>query len=507
MNRSILIVICDFLLVSLLAFSTVDINKTTNEGVPRQVKVDIATNQIDSRQDLAAVMRLALEQEHKGRELLVGELAKTREAASRQQALLSEREQQMQTFRQNLQQKEQQVETFRQELQQKDQQVQTFRQDLQQKEQLTAQLALQQANLQQQYIAAQTNVQALSQQLQSSSTEALISKEKLAAMQAELRKQAEQAAALQQQLGHLAESNQVVLTEKQRLDTQLHVAEAEKRMATEQVGRMQEEVKVERAEKAKLAEGVKALASRSDQLVQEIQRGNPLAPNTIFNQYVTNRVQATIWAVRSGFLGMESNKRTETQTVLVTDGTNTVALCHVQDTPLSFSSPGTEWEGLSGALVRNETTIPIRSVSFYQLDPRLVFVPLTQAEAKQLGGTPYRASSEPFKFQDAVVVGSQEDYYGECSFQIDLAAPLYLKMERNSLKGLFGKFNPSRGDLVFSRTGELLGVMANSTYCMMIKNFNPTATLHFAQDVRSQQPAETLARLYTLIAKLPNKLQ
>ena len=45
MNRSILIVICDFLLVSLLAFSTVDINKATNEGVPRQVKDDIATNQ------------------------------------------------------------------------------------------------------------------------------------------------------------------------------------------------------------------------------------------------------------------------------------------------------------------------------------------------------------------------------------------------------------------------------------------------------------------------------
>ena len=84
MNRSILIVICDFLLVSLLAFSTVDINKTTNEGVPRQVKTTIATNQIDSRQDLAAVMRLALEQERKGRELLLGELAKTREAAGQQ---------------------------------------------------------------------------------------------------------------------------------------------------------------------------------------------------------------------------------------------------------------------------------------------------------------------------------------------------------------------------------------------------------------------------------------
>jgi hypothetical protein len=41
----------------------------------------------------------------------------------------------------------------------------------------------------------------------------------------------------------------------------------------------------------------------------------------------------------------------------------------------------------------------------------------------------------------------------------------------------------------------------------MIKNFNPTATFEFAQDVRNQQTGETLARLYTLIAALPTKLQ
>jgi hypothetical protein len=507
MNRSILIVICDFLLVSLLAFSTVDINKTTSEGVPRQVKVDLAAKQNESRQDLAAVMRLALEEERKGRELLVGELAKTREAAGQQQALLSEREKQVQAFRQDLQQKEQQVQAFRQDLQQKEQQVQSFRQDLQQKEQLTAQLEQQQANLLQQFVAAQTNIQTLSQQVQRSSTDALISKEKLAAMQAELRRQAEQAAAMQQQLGQLSQSNQLVLTEKQRLAGQLQVAEVERRVATEQATRMQEEVKIERAEKAKLAEGVKALASKSDQLAEEIRESRPLAPNTIFNQFVTNRVQASLWAVRTGFLGMESNKRTDTQTVLVTDGTNTVALCHVQDTPLTFGFPGTEWEGLTGTLGRNATSTPIRSLSFYQLDPRIVFIPLTQPEARQLGGKAYRTSSDPYKFQDAVLVGAQENYYGECAFQIDVTASLYLKMDHNSLKGLFGKFNPSRGDLVFSRTGELLGVMANSTYCMMIKNFNVTATFQFAQDVRNQQTGETLARLYSLIARLPYKLQ
>jgi len=179
----------------------------------------------------------------------------------------------------------------------------------------------------------------------------------------------------------------------------------------------------------------------------------------------------------------------------------------VQDTPLSFGYPGTDWDGITGTLARNGASVPIQSLSFYQMDPRVVFMPVPAAQAQQLGGKAYKMSSDPFKFQDAVVVGAQEGYYGECSFQVDLSTPLYVKMDRNSLKGLFGKFNPSRGDLVFSRTGELLGVMANNTYCLMIKNFSPTATIEFAKDVRNQQTGETLSRLYTLIAGLPYRLQ
>lgn len=472
MNRSILIVICDFLLVSLLAFSTADINKTTNEGVPRQVKTTIQTNPKENEQDLAAVMRLALEQEHTGREQALGELARTRQA-------VGERERQAQVLQQQLNEREQQ----------------------------TLQLQQGQTNLLQQFAIAQTNIQSLNLQLHSASTEALMSQERLAALQAELKKQAETAAALQQQLGHLAQSNLAVLGEKQRLAGQLQVAEAEKRLATEQATRMQEEVKVERAEKARLLEGVKTLATGQANLTRELQENRPLASNTIFNQFVSNRVEAAFSAVRSGIFGIESNKRTRTQTVLITNGTNTVAICHVQDTPLTFGYPGTDWEGLSGTLGRSSTSVPIPSLSFYQLDPRIVFLPLTAEQVRALGCKVYRTSADPYKFQDAVVVGAQEDYYGECRFQTDLSTPRYLKMDHNSLKGLFGKFNPSRGDLVFSRTGELLGVMANSTYCVMINNFDPTATLQFAPDVRNQETGATLARLCGQIARLPYKLQ
>src|SRR5205807_10220743 len=126
-------------------------------------------------------------------------------------------------------------------------------------------------------------------------------------------------AALQQQLSQLEKTNLLVQNEKQQLSGQLQVAQAEKRAASEQAARMQEEVKVEREEKAKLAEGVKALASRSGELTQEIRENRPLAPNMIFNEFLTNRVATHFYASRPGLLG-EGIKRKETETDLGTSG-------------------------------------------------------------------------------------------------------------------------------------------------------------------------------------------
>lgn len=470
MNRSILIVICDFLLVSLLAFSTVDINKVADEGAPPTVKVDIATNQVDSGKDLAAVMRLALNDERRNREQLLGELTRTREVMSA-----------------------------------RDRDVQKFQEQLQSREQESARLQQQQASLQQQYAAAQTNIERLNQQLQGTSTEAVMSREKLAAMEAEAKRKSEQASALQRQLAELSSSNQAVVAEKQQLSTQLQVAQAERRAATEQAGRMAEDVKVERAEKAKLAEGVTALATKSSQLAEQIRSNQPLAPNTIFNDFVTNRVEAKFNAVRSGLFG--NTRRKDTETVLVTDGTNTFALCHVQDTPLTLWDPGTDWEALTGVLSHQWESSPIRSVYFSMRDPRIVWIPVTETEARQLGTKVYRISAEPYKFQDAVLVGTQDPYYGECKFEIDLTTPDYVRLDRNFLRGLFGKFNPSRGDLVFSKTGELLGIMANGTYCLMIRTFDAASPLQFGENVRSERTGVILSQLYSQLVQFPSKLQ
>jgi len=232
-----------------------------------------------------------------------------------------------------------------------------------------------------------------------------------------------------------------------------------------------------------------------------------LAPNTIFSGFVSNRVEAAISAWRTGLFMMDTRANKTTETVLVTDGTNYFALCHVQDTPLTLWDPGTDWDKLTGTLTWNGAEVPVHSLSFDAADPRVAMIPVSPADARKLGCKVYTFSSDPYKFQDAVLVGASGNYYGQCNFQIEPSTPQYVKLDRSLLKGLFGQFNPSRGDLVFSRTGELLGIMVNNTYCLMIRNFAAAASFPFNQDLSSRHIGGTLSQLYDYLFQLPQRLQ
>ena len=450
MNRSILIVICDFLLLSLLTFST-DLSKITgqDEGQQSAVKADTTPRAaIGNSKDLAAIMKQALAEELKEREQLQAELDRGRDAARLHQEQL---------------------------------------------EQQAKQLKQKQLELEQQYAAAQTNIQTLNQKLESSSAEISKTREKLAVKEAEVEKQTKAAAALQLQLA--------------QLNDQLQAINEEKRIAAGQVALMQQQVQAEQAQNVRLAEGFKVLATNSGVLTQEIRDNRALAPNTVFDDFVKNRVQTIITASRTGMFGADASKSKTSETVLITDGARIYALCHVQDTPLTLHDPGIEWAGLDGTLNHSQAQVSIHSLSFHIRDPRVVFMPLTKAEAAQLGCKVYPVSSDPYKFQDAVLVGAQEGYYGQCSFQIDLNTPEYVRLDRSLLKGLFGEFNPSRGDLVFSRNGELLGVMVNGTYCLMMHEFAASGTLQFGKDGRGQHAGTILAEMFNYVFNLPSKLQ
>jgi hypothetical protein len=473
MNRSILIVICDFLLVSLLAFSTVDINKVSHPGSASRMQMQMSapTNQAAAKEDLGQVMRLALNEEQKNRAVLLAELNQTRAAASNQQSQLAVRNEQLQSFQQEIRQREDQA-----------------------------------RQLQEQVAAAQTNIQTLNTRLQNTAADSALTREQRDAIAAQARKEAEKANDFQQQLAALQRSNELALAENRNLNGQLQNSESARRAAAAQLSTMQDEVTAQRQQNARLAEGVKVLATKSSELAQEIRENTPLTPNTIFNDLQTNRVEASFYGVRAGLFGGATRYK-QTSTIIATDGTNAFGVCHVQDTPVVLWSPGAKWEELTCTLGHNSAVATVSSLAFSSTDPRVVLMPLTPAVVRQLGAKAYRLSSDPYKFQEAVVVGAREGYYGQCRFDIDTTAPDYFRMDRSSLRGLFGKFNPSSGDLVFSRNGELLGVMANNTYCVRLRNANASAGFQLGPQMQTQGTSDTLSSLYAMVAGLPYKLQ
>ena len=125
----------------------------------------------------------------------------------------------------------------------------------------------------------------------------------------------------------------------------------------------------------------------------------------------------------------------------------------------------------------------------------------------QLGVKAYPAATDPLKFPDALVVGANEGYYGECKFQIEPALPQYVRLDRSFVRGLFGKFNPSRGDLVLTKNGELLGIMANSEYCVVLNRVTPSRTIRLGNDVSDQQTGQMLSQLSDRVFQMPQRLK
>jgi len=146
-------------------------------------------------------------------------------------------------------------------------------------------------------------------------------------------------------------------------------------------------------------------------------------------------------------------------------------------------------------------------MAFIESDPRILVVPVGAEQAKTLGGKIYALAEDPFKFQEAVLVGAKDGYYGEAEFKLDPENPRYVKMEKKAFRKLVGKFSPSKGDLVFSKTGELLGIMVNSSYCAVLRSIETTQRFRFGMNVTAEGTGRIMARQKVSLNQLPIHLQ
>ena len=463
MNKTLLLIICDFLLLNLLALTRWEKAEPARQKQPPVP--ELAANAATKDQDLVEAMKLSLADERTTREQLTQKLSST-------ESTLAQREQNL------------------------------------------TQLEADRTKLASTLTDTQRTAAELGQQVAAATQDATMTKEQLARIQRELEDKRAEAERQKQALAALAAQQAEALSKIEGLTVKVGVAEREKQLLSEKAELLQTQVEAERQERVKvqetttqLAQGVGQLAEKSGELTKEIRDNRPINANVLFNDFLANRVTAKFTAVRAGMFSPATRER-EAATILVTDGAKIYALLHIDDSPFPLSENSLDWEKVTADFVKAPN---FRSrageLQFLSLDPRVLVLPVDPAQAAALGVKVYPTALEPFKFPEAVLVNGGGRGYGEVAFKLDASQPGYVQVDNRLFKRLFGTFAPSRGDLVFSKTGELLGIMVNSDYCAIVNNFLPAKTLTTGDDVRAQHTADLLNELGARVRALPFKLQ
>jgi hypothetical protein len=462
MNRTLLLILCDFLLLNLLALTRWEQAEPAAPARPAATVPAAATAAVD--QDLVETMRLSLEDERQTREQVAQRLRVSQdELDARAKALAS-------------------LESERAQLSGA---LESTRRESEERARAAA----------------------------ASASEAQVTKARLAQTQRELDEKQRLAAEQERRLSELSREQAEARDRIEGLSVAVKVAEQEKLLLRETADTLKVQVVAEREERLRvqatateLAQGVGQLAEKSTELSREIRENRPVNANTLFNEFLAQRVRLNLSGDRRTFLAPITRTR-ETRTVLLRDGDRTYALVHIDETPLVLREPPVDWERLTTDFRVGERRYPAKELQFLTLDPRVVAVPVP-AEVLAAGGVrPYETAIDPFKFPEAVLISQGGAGYGEVPFKLDPSRPGYVRMDNRLVRRLLGDFSPSRGDIVLSKTGEFLGVMVNSEYCAVVGAVEARQTLTLGVQTEERRTAPLIAELARRWRSLPLRLQ
>ena len=268
------------------------------------------------------------------------------------------------------------------------------------------------------------------------------------------------------------------------------------------VGKLQEK-------SGEITQSVVQLAKKSDSIAQEMRENRPINLNILFNEFRTNRIDTAFTGVYKGLFGRPVDQSSSVSSVVIKAGRKYYSLVHIKNTPFELAGQGrgTDWQKITGIMSRPGGTVRFNSIEFLYADPRVLMVPLTAAEANKLASEPYLAADNPFKFTDAVLINKDGAYYGETPFRVDPKAPQYVKMKSSFRNRLFGDFSPSTGDLVFSKTGELLGIMVNRQYAVVLNNFRTVRPINFQSNLANVKTGRKFEEMHLRYTQLPAEVR
>ena len=478
MSRALLLIVCDFLLISLLALARFDSPK---DDILTPV-IEDKSLQAKPEDDLIEVLKYSLETEKKESNRIIEELETNK---GELESLLLE-------TRDSLNESEDVTSLLESE-----------------KEDLTLQYQAKSEQL----LTTEKERVTLLENLSLTREQAGASKERAKLLQEQLQSREQDIARKESELQTAIEQRIAVEREKQKIVIDLKIQETENKLLEQNLIAAKAEIDTVRVEKeaiqqqaTKLAEGVTNLSEQSTLIKEEIRQLQPRSLNTIFNEFKENRVRITFDTETRSIIGLRS-RRYEAKSILITDGEDVYALVHTRDTPFRLTVTGSSLAKVTANLHVDDRQLSISQVGFLTSDPRLLLVAVSPQVGEQLGIKAFSLARDPLKYPEAVLIGSDEGYYGETDFKLDHRDNRFLMMQTRLFNRLFGEFSPSRSDLVFAKTGSFMGLMINKQYCVLVDDFNIDGKLMIGSKFNSDQSEAIISRQRKRLSQLPLELQ
>lgn len=291
-----------------------------------------------------------------------------------------------------------------------------------------------------------------------------------------IQKQKEQ---LEKQSLQLARRNQL-------LDSTIEVLQVEKNQIASNLADTKDILSEERdrnkrleSQTASLTSDIQTLATQSEEIkneiTQELRKNIVMSPHEIFQEFLERRVDLRFEYTGFGLVGNRVPREKVIPSVLFRSPTDNriYTIFHIQDSPLEVRfriQPPLE---LTLWLDSGNVSISLDELGFLAADPNIliaeVLIPPTIASEIP---EPFNYPSNPLQYDEALVIQGIEDKYGESRYSVVPEMRNILRLENgNVISSLLGNFKSRRGNLVFSRGGDFMGLMRSSGEAVILSGF------------------------------------
>jgi len=526
MNKTLMLVICDFLLLSMLALARFDPPEEKKEPA-----LDATASSATAEAELIELLEESLQAEQGSRENLSSDLQETRETLQEKAQKLEEREAALAETLANLEKTAAEAEALakaKAEVESKQAEIAAEREQLAQRYEATRE-ELQKASEERVELA---NTLGTVKEARSVSEERLKQTEKelrdreaqLARREAELRAAQEERERLAAQQAELNKELEVAQTERRLLSENLTKEQTEKAQAFARAERLGENVAVLGQGVSQLGQGVDQLGQGVDQLGQgvnqigqnvttiaesseeikkEMEAARPRTMSEIFTRFQKNRATIRFTSQEQGLFGGTVARSYESQSILVLgQDDNYYLVTHSNNSPFDLSKSA-RVESVALSVSAGTERIQVNQVGFLAADPRLIFIPLPKIYAESSGLEPFPLALQPERWEEAVLVKNDESNFGRTEFRRLTSSARFLKMERPALGELFADFAASRGDLAFTKNSQFIGLLTDTRHAVVIDDFVASAVLNLGNRFDPETARSTVDKMQDRVRQLP----